>query len=225
MTESNTFLPLFLDLSGMKVVIFGGGSVGERKAQLFSSCADTRVVSLSFSKKLKELEASGKLTLTKLDLSKASDLELKALISKAFLVIPATSSSEINRKITAFAKESDILINQVDSLGNVVIPSVIKRGDLVLGISTLGRSPAVSKYTRKQIEKVVTPAYSEMICLQDELRDYLKQHVRDQKKRKEILWKVLESETVWDGFSESYEKAVEYAYAIVSDYIQNNSDE
>lgn len=225
MTESNTFLPLFLDLSGMKVVIFGGGSVGERKAQLFSSCADTRVVSLSFSKKLKELEASGKLTLTKLDLSKASDLELKALISKAFLVIPATSSSEINRKITAFAKESDILINQVDSLGNVVIPSVIKRGDLVLGISTLGRSPAVSKYTRKQIEKVVTPAYSEMICLQDELRDYLKQHVRDQKKRKEILWKVLESETVWDGFSESYEKAAEYAYAIVSDYIQNNSDE
>lgn len=225
MAGANTFLPLFLDLSGMKVVIFGGGSVGERKAQLFSSCADTKVVSLSFSKKLRELEAADKLTLTKLDLSKASDSELRALISKAFLVIPATSSSEINRKITAFAKESDILINQVDTLGNVVIPSVIKRGDLVIGISTLGRSPAVSKYTRKQIEKTVTPVYSEMICLQDELRDYLKQYVRDQKKRKAILWKVLESETVWDGFSESYEKAAECAYAIVSGYIQNHPEE
>lgn len=206
-----------LDLSGRKIVIFGGGSVGERKAELFCDCADTIVVSLDFSERLHELEASGQVRLSKLDLMEATDSELREIISGAFLVIPATSISELNRKITDIAGESDILINQVDALGNVVIPSVIKRGDLVIGISTLGHSPAVSKYTRKQIENVITPAYSEMIRLQDELRSYLKLHVKEQKKRKALLWRVLESENVWDGFSESYEKAAKEAYKIISD--------
>ncbi|AKB27213.1 Siroheme synthase [Methanosarcina siciliae C2J] len=220
MDETNNFLPLMLDLSGRKIVIFGGGSVGERKAELFCGCADTFVVSLDFSEKLQELGASGKVRLLRLDLSAATDTEIREIVSGAFLVIPATSSSELNRKITDIAGESDILINQVDALGSVVIPSVIKRGDLVIGISTLGHSPAVSKYTRRQIEGVITPAYSDMIRLQDELRTYLKLHVKEQRKRKALLWKVLESENVWNGFSESYEKAVENAYAIISDNLE-----
>jgi precorrin-2 dehydrogenase/sirohydrochlorin ferrochelatase len=68
---------------------------------------------------------------------------------------------------------------------------------------------------------VITPAYSDMIRLQDELRSYLKQHVKEQRKRKEILWKILESEAVWNGFSESYEKAAEKAYAIILDYLES----
>lgn len=210
-----------LDLSGRKIVIFGGGSVGERKAELFCGCADTVVVSLDFSERLQELEASGQVRLSKLDLTVATDSELREIVSGAFLVIPATSSSELNRKISNIAGESDILINQVDALGSVVIPSVIKRGDLVIGISTLGHSPAVSKYTRKQIENVITPAYSDMIRLQDELRSFLKLHIKEQKKRKVLLWKVLENEKVWNGFSESYEKAAEEAYKIISDNVGN----
>ena len=209
-----------LDLSGRKIVIFGGGSVGERKAELFCGCADTVVVSLDFSERLQELEASGQVRLSKLDLTAATDSKLREIVSGAFLVIPATSSSELNRKISNIAGESDILINQVDALGSVVIPSVIKRGDLVIGISTLGHSPAVSKYTRKQIENVITPAYSDMIRLQDELRSFLKLHIKEQKKRKVLLWKVLENEKVWNGFSESYEKAAEEAYKVISNNIE-----
>jgi len=222
LAKTNNFLPLMLDLSGRKIVIFGGGSVGERKAELFCGCADTHVVSLEFSQRLHELETSGQIRLTRLDLLNASDSKLREIVSGAFIVIPATSDFELNRKITDIAQESDILINQVDALGSVVIPSVIKRGDLVIGISTLGHSPAVSKYTRKRIESLITPAYSDMIRLQDEMRGYLKQHVAEQRKRKEILWKILESEAVWDGFSESYEKAAETAFTIISDYLDNS---
>lgn len=222
MAETNNFLPLMLDLSGKKIVIFGGGSVGERKAELFSDCADTLVVSLDFSQKLKELEASGKVKLVRLNLLEASDSELKNLISGSFIVIPATSNFELNQKIADIARESDILINQVDALGSVVIPSVIKRGDLVIGISTLGHSPAVSKYTRRKIEGLITPEYSDMIRLQDELRSYLKQHVAEQKQRKEIIWKILESDSVWNGFSESYEEAAKRAYSIISDILESS---
>jgi precorrin-2 dehydrogenase / sirohydrochlorin ferrochelatase len=222
MPKINNFLPLMLDLSGKRIVIFGGGSVGERKAELFSGCANTVVVSLEFTRRLHELEASGQLKLIKLDLLAASDLEFTELISGAFLVIPATSNFELNRKITDLAQESDILINQVDALGSVVVPSVIKRGDLVIGISTLGHSPAVSKYTRKQIESIITPVYSDMIRLQDELRAYLKEQVAEQNKRKEILWEVLENEAVWTALSESYLSGTEKAYAIISDYLKNH---
>ena len=130
----------------------------------FSATAQIPLLSaLNFPRRLQELESSRQVRLVRLDLLAASDSELKEIISGAFIVIPATSSFELNRKITFIAQESDILINQVDALGSVVIPSVIKRGDLVIGISTLGHSPAVSKYTRKQIESVITPAYSDMI--------------------------------------------------------------
>jgi len=221
MPETKNFLPLMLDLSGKRIVIFGGGLVGERKAELFSGCANTVVISLEFSRRLHELEAAGQVKLIKLDLLEASDLEFTELISGAFLVIPATSNFELNRKITDLAQESDILINQVDALGSVVVPSVIKRGDLVIGISTLGHSPAVSKYTRKQIESIITPVYSDMIRLQDELRAYLKEQVAGQNKRKEILWKVLENEAVWKALSESYLSGTEKAYSIISDYLKN----
>jgi precorrin-2 dehydrogenase / sirohydrochlorin ferrochelatase len=222
LAETNNFLPLMLDLSGRKIVIFGGGSVGERKAELFCGCSDTLVVSLEFSQRLQELDSSGQVRLIKLDLLAASDSELRKIILGAFIIVPATSSFELNRKITLLAQESYILINQVDALGSVVIPSVIKRGDLVIGISTLGRSPAVSKFTRKQIESLITPAYSDMIRLQDELRSYLKQHVAEQRKRKEILWKILENKAVWEALSKSYEKAAETAYTIVSDCLENS---
>ena len=59
MAKKNNFLPLMIDLSGRKIVIFGGGSVGERKAELFCGCADTLIVSIEFSQRLQELEASG----------------------------------------------------------------------------------------------------------------------------------------------------------------------
>jgi precorrin-2 dehydrogenase / sirohydrochlorin ferrochelatase len=222
LAEKNTFLPLMIDLSGRKIVIFGGGSVGERKAELFCGCADTLIVSLEFSQRLQELETSGQVQLVRLDILTASNFELQKIISGALIVIPATDDLKLNQKITDIALESDILINQVNSLGSVVIPSVIKRGDLIIGISTLGHSPAVSKYTRRQIENLITPVYFDMIQLQKELRSYLKKHIVEQKKRKEILWNILESETVWKGFNESYEKAAEEAYNIISHYLEDS---
>jgi precorrin-2 dehydrogenase/sirohydrochlorin ferrochelatase len=54
-----------------------------------------------------------------------------------------------------------------------------------------------------------------MIKIQDEMRTYLKDEVPDQRDRKEILWNILESEQVWDGLKESYEKGFNTAQDIV----------
>ena len=146
------------------------------------------------------------------------DDKIAEIISNAFLVVPATNDASLNDRIVKIAQKSDILINKVDSVGDVVVPSVITRGDLTIGISTLGSSPALSKYTRKKIEQVITPQYADMIRLQNEMRTYLKQNVSEQEKRKEILWEILEDGNVWNALSESYEKAYNLANNIMSEY-------
>ena len=216
MTGERNLLPLMIDLSGRQVMIIGGGSVGERKATLFSRYADTTVVSAGFSQKLEEMKDASKLKLVQADLGSLPDDKIADIISDAFLVIPATNDRSLNDRIEQIAQKSDILINKVDSVGDVVVPSVITRGELTIGISTLGSSPALSKYTRKKIEQVVTPQYAEMIRLQKEMRTYLKHNVSEQEKRKAILWIILENGDVWDALSQSYEKAYNIAHNIVS---------
>lgn len=219
MPENKRFLPLMVDLHGRTVVIFGGGSVGERKAELFSEYGNTVVISRNFSHRLSELHDQKLATLIRADAGTLSDDDIKEIIEDAFLVIPATSNSQINDRITTIARSLKILTNQVDTIGEITIPAVIHRGDLVIGISTTGSSPAFSRYVRQNIEKVITPEYEQMILLQNDIRTYLKEHVKEQKMRKTILWEVLEDPMVWKDISESYEKAYKRAYVIVQKQI------
>jgi len=221
MTANRNFLPLMIDLSGRKVMIFGGGSVGERKATLFSSYADTTVVSTDFTGQLERLGQSGKVKLVSSDVASRSDDEILDMVRNAFMVIPATDNASLNSRIIGIANKNAVLVNQVDAVGDVVVPSVIQRGDLTIGISTLGSSPAVSKYTRKKIEQTITHEYSGMIRLQDELRTYLKQNVPEQETRKKILWAILDDGSIWDALSQSYEKAYNLAYDIVLQQISS----
>jgi precorrin-2 dehydrogenase/sirohydrochlorin ferrochelatase len=203
------FLPLMLDLAGKEVVIFGGGEVGERKASLFCGHAKVTVVSREFTPRLNRLFEEGKIKLVKVkDLTES---EICPYMKDAFIVIPSTNDTLVNERIAQLADKSGKLINRVDDMGDVIVPSVITRGDVVIGISTLGKSPALSKYIRQRLEGVITPEFADMSRLQNELREALKSQVHDQKKRKEILWNIINDSDVWSAISESYEKAYKVA--------------
>lgn len=218
MTSENHFLPLLIDMSDKNIVIFGGGSVGERKALLFSQHSDVTVISRDFTPQLLEnsKNKNGRVVLITEDAGTLSDEMIAEFIENAFLVIPATNERFINEKIVAVAKAKGILTNQVDAIGDVTVPSVIKRGDLTISISTSGSSPAFSKYTRQEVEKVITPQFADMIRIQNNMRNYLKENIPDQKERKDILWQILDSKDVWSALEESYEKGFKTAQDIVS---------
>jgi precorrin-2 dehydrogenase/sirohydrochlorin ferrochelatase len=215
MKDKNHFLPLLIDMSDKKVVIFGSGSVGERKANLFSECSKVTIVSRSFSNFFYELEEKYSIQLIKADAEKLTDDEINEIIRDAFLVIPATNDKNINERIVKLSKSFGILTNEVDAIGDVTVPAVVKRGGLTISISTSGSSPAFSRFTRRQVEKIITPEFGDMIKIQDEMRTYLKSEVPDQRDRKEILWDILESEEVWTALEESYEKGFNTAQGIV----------
>lgn len=212
--RESRLLPLMMDMTDRKVVIFGGGQVGERKAILFSRYAPTTVISLDFTPILQNLGEQG------LDLVKTtgtmSDDEMSGYIDSAFLVIPTTSDKEFNTRIADMAHQQGCLVNSVDGLDDIAVPSIIERGDITIAISTGGASPALSKYMRKKIETVIPVEFETMARLQKEMRIRLKAAVPDQRERSGILWAILEDEEVWSALTHSYEQAMEIALKHIS---------
>ncbi len=212
--ELSKMLPLIIDVENRKVVIFGGGAVGERKAELFRD-ADTYVASRDFAPGIQKLAEGGFIKLVKSDLN---DIDIKSIIKDAFLVIPATDDLALNSRILKMAGERNILVNQVNAVGDVLIPSVIKKGDIIIGISTQGKSPAVSKFIRKKLEQIVTQKYADMVRLQDEIRELLKERITSQKIREKVIWEILNDEVIWDALETSYDKAYALSIAHIDSY-------
>ncbi len=188
-------IPLFIDCTGRRIVIFGGGDVAARKAAYFSGNADVTVVSRSFVPAFEGL----KITRQELDLAKTNSRKLANILTGAFLVIAAVSDPEVNNRIGRLCKVTGILFNNADGeTGDVILPAVSRGENYTLAISTGGNSPAVSRYVRERIEDAI-PALDDMIALQGRLREVLKVQEPDQKKRSAILSKVLNDPTVWAG--------------------------
>ncbi len=201
-------LPLCLDLSQKRVVIFGGGEVGERKAELFSQYAKVTVVSKAFSPRIQEMGKEGSVDLVRADFSAS---EADEHLRGAFMIVPATNDKKLNRSLEKKARKMNVLVNRVDGVGEVVVPSIIRRDPVVVSISTVGKSPALSRYLRLKLEKDLDQKYAEMALLLGEVRKDLKKTVSDQGSRKRIVWEIISDEEVWRLLEESYEKAYKRA--------------
>lgn len=208
-------LPLFLDLKGRLVVIFGGGAVGERKAELFSRHGPVRLFARDISPGLKKLLKDDKrqIEFVQCDLS----LGFSRFLDGAFLAIPATSDSELNHAIGEEARLREILVNSVESVGDVVIPSILNRGHLTIAIST--ENPALSKYLRMKLDQLLSENYEEMARLLSEIRRENKELVPFQRDRAKIIWQILQDEEIWRLLSISYDDAHSRARSYVRSYV------
>ncbi len=201
------YQPLFVDFAGRKVVVFGGGAVGERKAAYFAGAdVDVTVVSRQFSARL---EAMPGIKLVARDLAAG---DLPGLIEGAFLVIAATGDPALDAEIARVAVDAGALVNAAGGGSDVILPAKIERGEVTVAISTGGRSPATARYIRQRLEGVLGPELSDMVRLQDELRSDLKKKVGSQEKREELLWQVLEDPEVWEALKVSYGDAKNLAH-------------
>lgn len=201
------YLPLFIDFSGKKVVIFGGGTVGERKARYFAGATVT-VVSREFTPCL---EAMGRDGMIRLERRSVGSDDVASLIDDAFLVVAATGDKALNDEITRIAVERGILANNATGDSPAIVPSLVKKGDIMVAISTGGRSPAMAKYLRKRLELALGDDIGHMLSLQESARDALKSIEKDQKRREQILREILEDASVWEALQESDENAMEIA--------------
>jgi precorrin-2 dehydrogenase len=166
--------PLFLKLRGRHCLIVGGGKISEGKIEsLFSTGAQIRVVSPTATPQIAAWDKSKRLRWQKRKFRNAD-------LAGVFLVIAATSSSQVHRAIYREATRRGVLCNIVDvpRLCDFYYPAVVQRGDLQIAISTAGASPLLAKRLRQKFEREFGSAYS----------DWLKTLARD---RRNILKREL----------------------------------
>jgi precorrin-2 dehydrogenase / sirohydrochlorin ferrochelatase len=194
-------LPLMIDFSGKKVIIFGGGDVGFRKAAYFCDQADVSVISRSFSDPFDNL----RIIKTIADVAETSDAELMRMIAGAFLVIAATSDPELNDRIGRICSGQGVLFNNAEgTIGDVILPSKIEGNHYLIAISTGGESPGVARYVREHISATL-PNLDGMIELQAKLREALKQREPDQSRRSRLIRDVILDRDVWSAMAISPE--------------------
>jgi precorrin-2 dehydrogenase/sirohydrochlorin ferrochelatase len=182
------YYPVFLNVLDKKAVIIGGGKVSERKAlALIKAGACVTVVSPDLSEQLKRLKE-------KKLIHHLSRPYQKKDIAKAFIVIAATDSPDVNTRIS---KDAGGLVNVVDvpPLCNFIAPSVIQRGPLTLAISTSGTSPALAKTIRKELETLYGPEIGGFLKFLSVIRRKALARIPDQKEREKFL-KGLASDTM-----------------------------
>lgn len=202
-------IPLFVECSGRRILIFGGGDVAARKCAYFSGTADVTVVSRSFSRPVLALPVHREA----FDVRDFPDDALTTMVDGAFLVIATLSDPEENDRIGRICAAKNILFNNASGeTGSVILPSVIQGKNYTLAISTGGSSPAVTRYLREQIEQDY-PALDAMIELQERLRVSLKKTEPDQAKRSAILRAVLDDPAVWERLGENPAGALEEVMA------------
>jgi precorrin-2 dehydrogenase/sirohydrochlorin ferrochelatase len=199
-------LPLILDLTGRRVVIFGGGPVGARKARYFQGECRVTVISRSFAGEVRGLDVEQ----VGLDLATATDLHVRNLMEGAFLVIAALGEPALNNRILRIARESGIFCNTASGdPGDVIIPSVEKGRSHLLAVTTFGRSPAMARFIRERFSRDA-PLTDRMIDLQDRAREALRTIEPSQEKRAAILLEILRDRAAWEILSRDEGSAWEY---------------
>ena len=159
--------PLFLDVSRRRCVVVGGGNVAERKVARLVACgARVEVVGRDLTPMLANLKREGRITHLDADYQ-------EAFIRDAFLVIGATDSDAVNERISRDARRLRILVNIVDDPErcDFILPSVVERGDLAIAVSTGGKSPALARKLRMELEKTYGPEYATLLRILGALRE------------------------------------------------------
>jgi len=160
------YYPVFLNLKGRTCLVVGGGEVAARKVSLLvESGARVKVVSPRFNNSIKSLEGQGDIKIEKRPFE-TGDLD------GVFLAIAATSDKKINYQVAVESERRNILINVVDtpSEGNFIVPSLIRQGELTIAISTGGKSPALARKMRQDIEKSFAPRYAILLDIASQVR-------------------------------------------------------
>lgn len=177
------YYPVMLNIAGRRCVVFGGGPVALRKVYgLLEAKASVVVVSPVVVDELRQLADEGKLVVL------LREYEPQDLHGAA-LVFAATSSRQINAEVARAAEELGIASNVADAAaeGSFILPSVIRRGDLVLTVSTCGASPAYAAQVKAELLKRYGEEEEAYVSWLGKLREAVSTRIAERWLRHEVL--------------------------------------
>lgn len=160
------YYPVFLDIRDKKCVVVGGGEVAARKAERLIECgAEVFVISPKLTPELAVLEKKN------LICHVASEYTTH-FIDGAALVIGATDDEKTNARIANDARVKGIPVNIVDDPQkcDFILPALVQRGDLAIAVGTGGKSPALARHVREELEVIYGREYEILLNILGKLR-------------------------------------------------------
>jgi len=142
-----SLFPIFLKLAARPCIVIGAGHLAESKIEsLQAANAQITVIAPEASERIQSLAAAGEIQYHRRPYAEGD-------LTGSFLVVAATNVPAVNRAVFQEATEKGVLCNAVDDppFCDFYFPSVVRRGDLQIAISTAGASPALAQKIRKDI--------------------------------------------------------------------------
>ncbi len=173
--------PIVLKLEAVPCLVVGGGAVAARKVdQLLATGAVVTVLAPELGEELQSLAQRGRVRHLPRRY-RAGD------VASFRLVFAATSSREVNREIYREAAGQGVLVNSVDDPEgcSFYVPSILRRGDLLVAVSTSGKVPALARRLRKYLQEKLAPGLGEELERLHALRTRLRERTGGQEPEKE----------------------------------------
>ena len=183
------YYPVNLDVKNRSCLVVGGGRVGTRKVKTLRECgAQVTVISPAVTPELAEMAKHKQIIWLTRDY-RSSDL------NHTFLVIGATDDQALNQQIHRDAENAQRLCNIADQpdLCNFILPAFIRQGDLMIAVSTAGKSPAFAKHLRRQLEKQYGPEYGHFLTLMGAIRKRLLTQAHAPEAHKPLFEQLIDS--------------------------------
>jgi precorrin-2 dehydrogenase/sirohydrochlorin ferrochelatase len=189
-SKDKGYYPLMLDITEKPCLIVGGGMVAQRKAEsLIEAGAVVTVVSPACTEQLEQWERSGRVSIIRNRFSTGM-----AVMREALLVFAATDQTEINTEVRLEAEALGKLVTVADDTqhSRFIVPAVVRRGKLLIAVSTAGASPAVAKRVKQELEISYGEEYETYLELLQQLRLLIKAKVKDTAERQDLFKAILE---------------------------------
>jgi len=186
----NTYYPIYVQLREQTCVVIGGGKIAEGKVDgLLAAEAKVTVIAPDLTPHLHQLLEEKRITYLARTYQPGD-------LSGAFLIICATDQAEINHQVWQEADANHQLVNVVDDTPrcNFIAPSILRKGDLTIAISTSGKAPALAVRLKERFQREIGPEYARFLELAGELREPLAQHIPDFETRKALWYELVDSE-------------------------------
>ncbi|HEV8564226.1 MAG TPA: bifunctional precorrin-2 dehydrogenase/sirohydrochlorin ferrochelatase [Actinomycetota bacterium] len=149
--------PVLLELGGRKAVVIGETAVREGKVEglLDGGCGHVLVIATEPAGRLAAFEADDPRVVVERRRWQPDDLD------GAFVVVASSEVGDDRASIALESRRRGALVNMMDDVRNCdwAAPSVVRRGDLVLAISTGGRSPALARRLRQELSERFGPEW------------------------------------------------------------------
>ena len=114
------------------------------------------------------------------------------------MVIAATDDPAVNEAVFREAQALGCLVNVVDDPArcSFFVPAVVRRGALTIAVSTGGKSPALARRIRQQLESLFDPAYGPLLDQMRRLRPTVQSTVPDPGRRAAFWERLLDSDVL-----------------------------